>query len=477
LSDADVIVIGGGAAGAAAALAVAERGATALVLEKQPKQHHTPGVRMSGGMVMVATDIELAAHYLDACSGGLVPQSVSHAWASSSFELLAWLKARGVDPRFHECGKAEHPGFPGAGAIAVYQPGSSLRLDPAGGAGRALYDALRQAVDSCSNITSKWQSAGDRLLMDGTSITGVVAGGREWHARYGVVLATGGFEMDIDLKRDFLPAEPTYFYGSPAATGDGIRMAMAAGADLWHMSLLVGRAIGNFKIATGREQGFILRLGPPGYVITDRYGKRFANEDEQAQLSHSFYYHLIQFDPRSGVFPRVPAYWIFDERRRKAGPLTIAHIGASAVGIYTWSEDNSAEIERGWIHRGSTVAEAVDLAGGEDPGQAERTVAEYNSACGPGTDAFGRATASLIPLDSPPFYCVPLWPGGSNTSGGPRRDARARVINTYGDPIPGLFAAGELGQPIGRVYPADGANLSEALCFGRIAAYSALDAA
>jgi succinate dehydrogenase/fumarate reductase flavoprotein subunit len=69
---------------------------------------------------------------------------------------------------------------------------------------------------------------------------------------------------------------------------------------------------------------------------------------------------------------------------------------------------------------------------------------------------------------------VPLFPGGSNTSGGPRRNERAQVLDTEGRPIPGFYAAGELGQPIGLLYPADGSNLSEGVCFGRIAAEHAL---
>lgn len=109
-----------------------------------------------------------------------------------------------------------------------------------------------------------------------------------------------------------------------------------------------------------------------------------------------------------------------------------------------------------------------------DPAQAGRTVAEYNAGCAAGADAFGRAPETLVPIEGPPYYCVPLYPGGSNTSGGPRRDAGGRVLDPFDAPIPGLFAAGELGQPVGMLYPADGANLSEAFCFGRIAARTAL---
>jgi hypothetical protein len=430
---------------------------------------------MSGGMVMTVSDVEAGTSYLDACAGGTVPKTVSGAWAQAASELLHWLTGRGVDPHFRECGQAEHPDLFGASAITVHQPGSSIRLDPAAGAGRALYDALSGAIAAEPNIQVEWNSPAERLLKNAAGeVCGVLARGREWRSRYGVVLTTGGFEMNPAMKAEYLPAYPTYFYGSPANTGDGVRMAMAAGADLWHMNLLVGRAVGNFELAPGHEQAFLLRIAPPGYLITERRGNRFANEDSQARLSHSFYYELLGFDSSSLRFPRVPSYWIFDERRRRAGPLTITHIGACAVGLYDWSDDNSREVERGWISRGGTVAEAAALAGIEDPAQTERTVSEFNSGCLERRDALGRSPDSLVAIDSPPFYCVPLWPGGSNTSGGPRRDEHARVLDPFGLPMPGLFAAGELGQPIGRLYPADGANLSEALCFGRVAAQTAL---
>ena len=67
-----------------------------------------------------------------------------------------------------------------------------------------------------------------------------------------------------------------------------------------------------------------------------------------------------------------------------------------------------------------------------------------------------------------------LWPGGPNTTGGPRRDAEGRILDVRGKPIPGLYGAGELGQVSGLMYPADGGNLCEAFCFGQITAENAL---
>jgi hypothetical protein len=274
-----------------------------------------------------------------------------------------------------------------------------------------------------------------------------------------------------------------HFYGNPDNTGDGLRMAQDVGADLWHMGQIVGRAIGHFRKSDGSSIVFQLSVDPTGlehfepagYVITDRFGRRFANEKTQAALMHSFYYDLLQFDSDRGLYPRIPCFWFFDERRRQLGPLSSPFVGACAVGLYDWSPDNSKEIASGWIARGSTIEEAAARAGVEDARKAGESVRAYNEICrAGGGDPFGRPSDTLIPIDQPPFYCVELFPGGSNTTGGPRRDEHARVLSALGEPIGGLYAAGELGQVSGMLYAADGANLCEALCYGQIAAEAAL---
>jgi succinate dehydrogenase/fumarate reductase flavoprotein subunit len=477
---ADLVVIGFGGAGAAAAITAARRGFSVLVLEKQAQDRHTPSTRMSGGLVMGASDAEGAARYLDKCAGGMIPPDVSRAWAERAAGLTAWLNSLDPALALSRVGGAEHPNLDGAAAIDVYQPGGAThRLDAKAGAGTSLFRTLAGAALG-AGATLAWQTPARRLLRNADGrVTGVEAaepaGTVRIEARKGVVLASGGFEYDEDAKRDFLRAYPMYFYGNPGNTGDGLRMAQEVGAGLWHMNQMVGRAIGRFELADGSSLAFLISIGPPGYVITDGSGRRFANEQIQAGLLHGFYYSLLDYDSEAGLYPRIPCYWFFDEKRRQAGPLTLTHIGACAVGLYDWSADNTREIAQGWISQGNSIAEAAARAGLAEPAAAQASVDAYNHLCrSGGTDPFGRAAATMLALDQPPFYCVKLWPGGSNTTGGPRRDRFARVLDVHGEPIPGLFAAGELGQVSGMQYPADGSNLSEAFCFGQIAAETAL---
>jgi succinate dehydrogenase/fumarate reductase flavoprotein subunit len=497
--DADLVVVGFGAAAAATALTAAAAGASVLVLEKQTEDAHTPNTRMSGGVIMTVSDPVAAGGYLHACGGGMLTEDVCQAWADRAAGLLDWLAEIGAAEELAlvRIAGAEQD-FAGAAAIDCHMQGrpNAAAADPEESAsliaaglgrgspdrrtGRDLYRVLRRLVGAQRSVRVEWGTAASHLLRDEAGrVVGVEAdvdgGTARARARAGVVLACGGYEFDPELRRNYLKADPIYFYGNPGNTGDGIRMAQEVGADLWHMNQMIGRGVGRFLDADGVEQIFQFRMPPGGYVITDRHGRRFASEQPQAESKHAYYYHLIAYDPDRREYPRLPSYWFFDRRRIEGGMLTSPVSGRVGVGLYDWSDDNRREVEAGWIAEGADIAAAAAAAGVDDPGAAAATVAAYNEACEAGEDPFGRPAETMVPLDSPPFYCVPLYPGGSNTSGGPRRDGRSRVLGVGGAPIPGLFCAGELGSPMALLYPADGSNLSEAFCFGQIAAETALE--
>jgi succinate dehydrogenase/fumarate reductase flavoprotein subunit len=499
--DVDLVVVGFGGAGAAAALRAAELGASVAIVEKQPENRHTPSTAMSGGLIMGVNDIDKATEYLDRCAGGMIPRGVSRAWAEKALHLVDWLDRQGTDLRLRRSGGAEHLMFPGAEAIDVYRqmrlrdgrPVDVAPMDlPTGEQAAGQVDprsselssgweyvaALKRAVDLRPRIQVLWSAPARRLLKNGDErVTGVEVGTdadvRRILARYGVVLACGGYEYNEDIKFNYLKAYPIYFYGNPDNTGDGVHMAMEVGADLWHMNQMIGRAIMHFEAPDGSQLNMLAVIDGGGYVILDRDGRRFANEEPQAKMRHGFYYHLITYDSDAREYPRIPCYWIFD-RRRMAQPLTAVKSGIVGAGIYEWSVDNSKELRQGWIQSADSVAELARKVGIRDPEVATRAVEEYNRACASGGgDPFGRPPESLASLE-PPFYALPLYPGGSNTCGGPRRNELAQVLNARRTAIPGLFAAGELGEAVGLLYPSDGSNLSESVCFGQIAAESAL---
>ncbi len=503
VEEADIVVVGFGGAGAACAIAAADHGADVIILEKQAEDRHTPSTYMSGGIVMAVNDVDRAAAYMDRCSGGMIPLSVSRAWASMAADLVGWLDRIGADLALVKVGEGENTQFEGADAVEAWtqsrppeeEPGlRDLSAPPTVGAmasgmstgefgrrtGAEYFASLRRVVASRSRVRVLYGSPAVRLIQDESGrVTGVRTGApggrlREVRARRGVVLTCGGYEWNDEIKINSLKMSPMYFYGNPDNTGDGIRMAQAVGADLWHMNQMIGRAIGHFE-EDGRDYNFVIGIHPPGYLITDKYGQRFANEVSQAQMKHSFYYELLKYDAEKQEYPRVPCYWVFDERRLNAAPLVSLRSGFVRAGYYDWSPDNSREVAKGWIKKADSIAELGKVAGVCDPSALAETVALYNAGCASGADEFGRPAETLVPIDSPPYYCVPMFPGGPNTCGGPRKDERARVLDAFGEPIPGLYAAGELGEAVGLLYPANGANLSESICFGRIAAADALE--
>jgi succinate dehydrogenase/fumarate reductase flavoprotein subunit len=138
-------------------------------------------------------------------------------------------------------------------------------------------------------------------------------------------------------------------------------------------------------------------------------------------------------------------------------------------GLYQWSRDNSAEIQRGWIVKGGTPSELVEKMNLRDRRRLAPTLERYNRFCNTGKDDdFGRPADTLAALEMPPFYAIPAYPCLLNTQGGPKRNARAQVLDSWDRPIPRLYAAGELGSMWGFMYQSGG-NLGECLAFGRVA--------
>ena len=475
--EADLVVVGLGAAGASCAYHASKEdpGASIIILEKQAEGHH-PSTEMSGGGVMYTKDADKATNYMTLCAGVTVPGDVTRAWAT---------EALGIKDLFYELGYdfeiidsltvGEQSTFEDADSVGMFTlPGDR-------GGAFLLWELLLGSVQQ-ENINIMYETPGNRLITKALGenkheVIGIEAiqNGKPLFikANKGVVLTCGGFEFNDKLKH-FLPAYPIYFYDNPANTGDGVIMAQEIGAQLWHMNKMLGRGIGFYDDSGLGDLGFIMMLNPPPYVMLDKYGKRFLNEELQASLDHAVYYSLIQYDAHKGEYPRIPSWWIFDSNRL-ATPLTSTTFGAAGVGMYDWSEDNSKELAAGWILKGETLEELAQVTG-LDFASLQETMAAYNAACDSGIDEFGRSAETLIKM-TPPYYATRLWAGGPNTSGGPERNAKAQVLDVRGEPIPRLFSAGELGQAVGDLYPIGGGDICEAICFGAIAAREALSLA
>ncbi len=297
-------------------------------------------------------------------------------------------------------------------------------------------------------------------------------------ARRGVVLACGGFSHDESLRKTFFAqALNAYRYWpatAPGAAGTGLRLGQSVGAAVnnnmsapaaWSPMSLVPRPdgeVGVLPILWGRAV--------PGVIAVMRNGRRFVNE---ANSYHEFGEALIAATKGT---EEVCAFLVCDAaalRRYGLGyvrPFPIPH---------------GRHLRSGYLMRGNTLAELARAAG-IDAGALQTTVEAVNrdaragkdSAFGKGTtpynrhmgDALHKPDPCLGPLNKPPFYAIKVVIGDIGTYTGLSTDARARVLDGHGRPIPGLYAAGnDMASIFGGSYPAGGTMLGPAVTFGFIA--------
>lgn len=478
---ADVIVLGFGDAGATAALTAHAEGADVLIVDKQPREGRRPNSRYAAGYFVVPEDVDGATEYLtdlyrvNGEHHDMDPAMI-RVWAEETAATPEWWRGQGGLSRRVAVG-GEHTTAARSGSLEVHQA-----QHPEGGQvlGCPVFTLLDQRVEE-EGIAVLHEAAAEWLLTDSAGrVVGVQVRQHgallRLGARRGVVLALGGFEFNEVLKRQHLPTSPTHFYGSTSSTGDGVAMALDVGARLWHMSTHPGALVAHAP-GSGYPGGLPVDLWgtskdePAGGILVDQAGSRFTRETNR---QHTMHLEVGALDALRLTHPRIPVWWIFDERRRTAGPVIRSQNGpAGPVGDVRWSADNLVEIDRGWIVSAGSLAELADACR-LDADRLAATVTTYNAACATGEDAvFGREQRTLVPIAEPPFHAMALWPGGSNTSGGAVRDPDARVQSVRGHPIDGLYSAGEFGSMYGLLYPGGGGSIAECLAFGRIAGRAA----
>jgi succinate dehydrogenase/fumarate reductase flavoprotein subunit len=177
------------------------------------------------------------------------------------------------------------------------------------------------------------------------------------------------------------------------------------------------------------------------------------------------------FDPVTQSYPRNPSFLVCDEKGRRMYPLGRPTSNDEGVH-YEWSDDNQKEIKSGILKRARSLPELSDMLG-VDKTQIVESVERWNALCKCGRDDdLGRPAGTMTSIDTPPFYGAPVWCVVSNTQGGPVHDASQRIVDSFGRPIPRLFAVGELGSSFGHLYMSGG-NIAECFVTGRVAGRTA----
>ncbi|WP_246226036.1 FAD-dependent oxidoreductase [Chelativorans xinjiangense] len=491
-SDIDVVVVGYGYAGAAAALSAASSGARVLLLEKAA----TPGgiSICSGGGVRAATDEDNAFAYLKATCAGKTPDPILRRLAEGMVRmretLTGFARVNGA-----VVAQRVYPGnypLPGTGSLGSMFIESIPNFDPAvsyphvrGSAenGALLFKVMEDNVSANTDKIEVVTNCAARRLRrtDSGALQLELAGGTTVAPRGGIILACGGFEADAELQAQYWPGGPALPCGYRHNTGDGLRMAQALGAGLWHMWHYHG-SYGYRLPDPSYPYGIRVKSLPNWWsidnphipkmvwILLDCYGRRFMNEYEPygQDTGHR---PLAHFDPATQSYPRKPSYLVTNEAGRLLYPLGRPIRNDPEVS-YEWSRDNSREIASGLFRKAATVEELASLIDA-DPQVVANSIDRWNSACANGLDPeFGRPPNSMHPLREPPFYVAEVHQIVSNTQGGPLRDEEQRVLDAFGDPIPGLYVAGECSSAFGHLYLGSG-NVTECFVSGEIAGRNA----
>ena len=304
---------------------------------------------------------------------------------------------------------------------------------------------------------------GVRVLRDG--VESVV------RARRGVVLGSGGFERNAELREKYLP-QPTsaaWTTGSEFNTGGGLLAGVAAGAEA---DLMDDAWWGPTIPLPGRPWFCLAERNLPGSIIVNGAGQRFMNE----ALPYVEAVHEIYAGEATGV-SHVPAWMVIDQRYRNRYVF---------AGLMPRQPFPGRWYKHGIVKRADTLeALADEIAVPSDALLA--TVTRFNGFAETGVDAdFHRGESaydkyysdptvkpnpSLHVIDQGPFYAVQIVPGDLGTKGGLVTDEHARVLRPDGSRIPGLYAAGNVSSAVmGHTYPGPGGTIGPALVFGYLAA-------
>lgn len=486
----DLLVIGYGGAGMWASLIGADEcGQQVLVLEKAPERGGGNSSINNGEWTIVEeSEKERFKDYIRAFTKGKTPDAMIEAWVEECARNTEYADKYGMTYEVVEQALA--------GAIPEYfflddnAYEGSCKLSSVDGFGMLSFhelDAQREAL----GVEVLFDCHDERLIQNPQTkeIVGAytMIGNEEKtvKARKAVIMTLGGFEFNEELKNQYLKCSPFKFEGWRFNTGDGIKMVEDVGAKLWHMDM----AISMYSMWTrDPEYDFSILYFMPGfsYFNVNRLGKRFVNENNMGS-PHNGWHTLLSFDDSIADFDRIPSWGIFDQSCFDAGKLSTSQGDFFECGNFAsdlpdsvrdwdgWSQDNKAELERGWILTGATIEELGQKIKEFDPlmdvDTLKATFEEYQGFAAAGKDArFDRAAETMVPLDNGPYYAVSIYPGSCSTLGGPMKNENAQVLDPAQNPIPRLYAAGCFGNFQSHTYGITGGNNAENQVWGRIAA-------
>ena len=489
IKQADAVVVGGGAAGIVAAYKMAKKGLKVIMMDKGSSMLDSDFSKISGYIgcdtkyqkakgITIASKKNIFEYLTNWAKGDVNPKLIS-SLLDHTPEAIELLEEMGLTYSFYsdwlESDKREiyDNDLTWAPLHLINEYGPD-RTEPVT---KSLIEAGVDVMYNC---------AGTDLIMEDGKVAGVkgILNGSDpviVHAK-AAFLATGGFGNNKEMMKAEFNGAPLVNMGSPNNTGDGIRMALEAGAV---MEQSTGLACNEICGTTDRHEGDMfdaeyrmyndnLGFALYGGLAVDSCGDRFINEEHMAvnplasngipALSVGHMYVIMDGEYYDGCCEKGIYKYL--------GCPDWDYGSHLFVPVLDRAKDQLNEaIQEGWGCKADTLAEIGEHFGLTN---LEKTVAEYNAMCEEGEDnAYGKSAIFLRPIKEGYGYYAFEYAGGFwCTMGGVKTDATLRALNAENEPVPGIYIGGmEMGSAFGRTYydiSATGSGLS--IASGAIAA-------
>jgi 3-oxosteroid 1-dehydrogenase len=503
----DVLVAGSGGGGVTGAYTAAREGLDVLLVEATDRFGGTTAYSGGGGVWFpcnpvlmragswggVEDTIEDALTYYRAVVGDRTPRALQETFVRGGARLveyleqdttikfvpLPWPDYFGKAPKARLDGRRHIAAKPMAVAAApelrevIRGPLDRDRLgaEPPGDyyiGGRALIARFLKAIGQYPNASLRRDTALVELVTSGGAVVGAIVESegerRAIRARRGVLLAAGGFEGNAQMRREYgVPGEVRDTMGAPGDLGLAHRAGIAAGAD----TDLMDQAWWSPGM-THPDGRSAFALWFTGGIFVNQDGDRFVNES----MAYDRAGREIIAKLRDGSLT-LPYWMIYDDREGEVPPVKAANVSIVATERY---------VDAGLWHTADTLA-GLAAKIGVPADRLEATVARFNGFAAAGVDpdhgrgdeafdrAFSQGASPLVPIDRPPFHAAAFGLSDLGTKGGLRTDTAARVLDAAGEPIPGLYAAGNtMAAPSGTAYPGGGNPIGTSMLFSHLAA-------
>ncbi len=453
----DVVIVGFGGSGSVASITAADLGSKVLLLEKAPKGEEGGNTRVCGQHVVDFTDVQQGIDYLKGVRDRYTvwPDEWIELFVNKANEFEAWWNAFGYT-EYETRPRADYD-LPFADSVIMYY--TEIPGNP------RLWTGLSEQVAKRvgeGKLEVWYESPATGLIQDPytKTVLGVEVATENRtvnvRAKNGVILTCGGYENNQEMIQNYLQRSYNGHLGTKYNTGDGIRMAIEVGADLWHMSATSGPYPAFENPETGIGSMITSAVGANAAIFVGPDGTRFMNENfspKHGYIRLNGVYSVIRIPP--------DAWMVFDKTALDKKEM-LAGFGAG----------NENALAKGWIVGGETIEELAEKTGLPAEALAAQ-IGKYNEYAANGADPeYGRPAENLTAFDGKGYYAIRVTPCNLNTQGGPVRNTNCEVLDTKGNPIPNLYSAGELGSMHSGLYQG-GSNVTECFVTGRIAAENA----